>query len=126
VKIPLSTHFRKATCAEVDCPQYTNGWKIRVEQLPPELLHAARTSGRRYRELHVSEDETYLIFEAGQACFQESTHRKRLDREEIFLRRDGDSRGNPTGNRVIHTSPGAWADDFGEHQNKLSDAAERG
>lgn len=124
---PASTHFRKATCAEVDCPRYLNGWRVRVEQLTPELLHAAKTSGRKYSELRVAEGETWLIFEAGQPCFQAGEHRKRLDRPELYIVRDGDWRGNPRGTEARrHARPEHWVEDFSEHQGRLAAAHEKG
>jgi hypothetical protein len=126
VAAPMSTHFVRASCAEVACPNYLNGWRVRVEILPPHLLHQARTSGRRFTEVHVAEGETWLVFEAGQACFQAGEHRRRLERAERFIIRDGDHRGNPLGTRPVEISDGSWVDDFGEHQEKLAEQAERG
>ena len=54
--------------------------------LTPEMAQTARTTGRRYREMHVQEGETWLVFEAGQPCFRASTHRKSLEREPIVAR----------------------------------------
>jgi hypothetical protein len=123
---PLSTHWRPATCAEVDCPEYIKGWKLRVEGLPPEMLHAAKTSGRKFTELNVTATENWLVFEAGQPCFRAQLHRKLLDKQEIFVVRDGDYRGNPTGNIRKHTRPEHWREDFAEHQEKLAQQIQRG
>lgn len=123
---PLSTHWRPATCAEVDCPNYLKGWRLRVEGLPLEMLHAAKTSGRKFSELDVTENEHWLIFEAGQPCFRAAEHRKLLDKQEIFVVRDGDFRGNPTGNVRRHTRVDYWLEDFSEHQENLKTAIERG
>lgn len=127
IAAPASTHFRKATCQEVDCPRYLNGWRVHVEQIGPELTHAAKTSGRRYREMRVAEGQTYLVFEAGQPCFQAGEHRKRLDRPELFIVRDGDWRGNPRGTEARrHARPEDWVDDFATHQGRLADAHRQG
>jgi hypothetical protein len=123
---PVSTHWRPATCAEVECPEYTRGWKLRVEGLPPEMLHAAKTSGRKYTELDVNENEHWLIFEPGQPCFRSQLHRSLLDKQEIFIVRDGDFRGNPTGNVRRHTRPEHWTEDFAEHQDKLARQIQQG
>lgn len=125
---PLGTHFRPATCEEVGCPHYANGWRVRVEGLPPELVHAARTSGRKYMEQHVADNETWLVFDAGQACFRASDHRTRKsDRPPLYVVRDGDYRGNPrrTKDRVHHT-PDNWLDDFATHQQAIADEIEKG
>lgn len=123
---PLKTHWRPATCAEVDCPQYTKGWQVRVENLTPEMLHAAKTCGRKYSELRVAEGETWLVYEAGQSCFRASQHRVKLDRQEIYIARDGDWRGNPSGRVLKHTRPENWVDDFQSNSEKLIDLRERG
>ena len=124
---PTSTHFRPATCAEVDCPNYLRGWRVRVEGLPAELLHTAKTSGRRWREQRIAEGETWLLYEAGQPCFEAGTHRLRLDKPELFLVREGDFRGNPRGTKArMHQRPADWVDDFGEHQQHLADEHQKG
>lgn len=126
IAAPLGTHFRPATCAEVDCPDYLHGWRVRVENLTPELLHTARNCGRRYREVQVAQGETWLSFEAGQSCFRAGEHRKRLERPELFIVRGGDHRGNPLGQSREHTRPEDWVEDFAEHQQGLADTQQKG
>lgn len=123
---PLSTHWRPATCAEMDCPNYLKGWRLRVEGLPLDMLHAAKTSGRKFSELNVSENENWLVFEAGQPCFRASEHRALLDKQEIYIVRGGDYRGNPTGEVRKHTSPIFWREDFAEHQEKVARQIQQG
>lgn len=123
---PLSTHWEPATCQQVGCPDYANGWRVRVEGLPPEMLHAAKNSGRRYRELEVAQNDNWLVFEAGQPCFRASEHRRLLDKQEIFIARDGDYRGNPTGVVRRHTSPEFWLEDFSEHQERIAQQTQQG
>lgn len=124
---PLSTHWRKATCAEVDCPHYLNGWRTQVEQLTPDLREAVRTSGRKYTVSAVAPGFTYLVFEAGQPCFAAATHRKRIEREPLYIVRDGDWRGNPRRTRARqHLNPQTWVEDFAEHQQKLADEIKKG
>lgn len=124
---PLDTHWRPASCEEVHCPDYLNGWRVRVEGLPGELLHAARTSGRRFTEMRIAEGETWLHFAAGQPCFQAVRHRAPLGRPPLYLVRDGDHRGNPRGTRArLHQRADLWVEDFAEHQDRLADAQKRG
>lgn len=120
IKAPLSTHFRSATCAEVDCPNYRQGWKVRTDGLSQQMLHTAMNSGRKFSWLHVSEQENWLVFEAGQPCFESQRHRKRLEREELFVVRDG--RSTP----VRHTRPELWMEDLHEHTDKLAEARKEG
>jgi len=111
---PTTTHFRPATCQEVDCPAFQYGWTLATAGQPAVLVHAAKNSGRAFIAVR---DETtgaeQLIFESGQPCFKASTHRVRVDRPEIFLSRNGDWRGNPDGPRATPTrfsGADAWAD----------------
>lgn len=126
IAVPLKTHWRPATCAEVSCPQYLNGWRVRLDQLSPPMQHAARTSGRKFLELDVSEDEHWLVFEAGQPCFRASEHRIKLDKQEIYIARDGDYRGNPTGRVRRHTRPEFWTEEFNENQGRIEQARQQG
>ena len=127
VRSPLATHFRKATCAEVECPHYLNGWRVNWDNLTPDLRHAVTTSGRKYRLEVVSATESWLVFEAGQDCFRASQHRTRVDRPPLYLVRDGDWRGNPRGTKArLHQRPDNWVEDFAEHQQKLSDEIAKG
>lgn len=123
---PLSTHWRPATCVETGCPDYLKGWRIRLEGLPPEMAHAARTTGRKYAELDVTETEHWLVFEAGQPCFRAAEHKALLDKQEIFIARDGDFRGNPSGNVRRHTRPEDWQEDFAIHQDQLAQRIQQG
>jgi len=125
---PLSTHFRKATCAEADCAYYRDGFQVRVEGLAPQVLHAVQHSGRKYTVQKVAEGETYLAFEAGQPCLRAALHRVRVsDRPPLYVVRDGDWRGNPrrTKDRVHHT-PDNWLDDFADHQQRIVDEIAKG
>ena len=127
MRSPLSTHFRPATCAEVDCPHYLNGWRVHLEALTPDLQEAARKSGRRYREERVAEGQTYLVFEPGQQCFRVSQHRARVDRPPLYIVRDGDHRGNPRGTKArLHQNPANWVEDFATHQQAIADEIEKG
>lgn len=124
---PLATHYRPATCAEVGCQHYLKGWQVRVEALTEDLLHAARNSGRRYVEQHIAEGETWLVFGAGQPCFQVRQHRAPVGRPPLYLVRDGDHRGNPRRTKArLHQRPENWVEDFAEHQQKLKNEIEKG
>jgi hypothetical protein len=124
---PLSSHFRPATCAEVDCPNYVNGWRVNNEALTPDLREAVAASGRKYRLEVISATESWLVFEPGQPCFKAAQHRTRLDRPPLFVVRDGDHRGNPRGTRArLHQNPGNWVEDFATHQQAIADEIKKG
>jgi hypothetical protein len=126
VKSPIATHWRKASCAEAGCQAYEMGWKVRKETLTPELLHTATTSGRKYSVLEVAPGETYFVYEPGQACFAESTHRVPLGRPELYVVRGGDWRGNPRGERRAHNSVEHWLEDLHEHTDRINTVLEHG
>jgi hypothetical protein len=125
---PLGSHFRPATCEEVGCQHFLNGWRTRIEGLPADMLHAARTAGRKFTEQRVAEGETWLVFEAGQRCFRASEHRTRIsDRPPLYVVKDGDHRGNPRGTKPrVHMSPDNWLDDFATHQQAIADEIKKG
>ncbi|MFE2073725.1 hypothetical protein [Streptomyces misionensis] len=124
---PISTHMRRATCEEVGCEHYINGWRVRVENLTPQMLHDARNSGRKYTEQQIAEGETWLIYPAGQPCFKAAEHRAPIGRPPLYLVRDGDHRGNPRGTKArLHQRAADWVEDFAEHQQGLADEIRKG
>lgn len=131
IAAPHSTHFRLATCAEIDCPPYLNGWSTTLtpdNDPDGKLDYLIRHSGRSFKEERNPLDGSAMfVFEAGQPCFAAHTHRIRLDRPEVYAVRGGDWRGNPLNVRpVIHTRPELWIEDFAEHQDRLVTKLERG
>lgn len=122
---PLSTHYRNGTCEEANCPDWRFGWRIRVEVLDAQQLHDVRNCGRRYSEVQVAENETWLVYEAGQPCFR-SPHKIPLNRPELFVVRGGDWRGNPLGDVFQHSGAESWVDDFATHQDRIQTAIDRG
>lgn len=125
IKAPAATHWSKATCQQVDCPDFLNGWRVRVEGLDPELLHAAEHSSRRYRRLDVGPGETWLVFEAGQPCFRAAAHRRRTGRPELYVVRGGDWRQH-TGMIRQHVNADDFVDDWANHQRRIADTIEKG
>lgn len=123
--------WRKATCAEVDCEHHLNGWLTKVDESTDlgkqQAWYIRNKSGRRFTEDRNREPGlTLFVFEAGQACFAADKHRLRTGRPELFVVRDGDWRGNPTGNRRVHQRPEDWVDEFANHQQQLADQTKRG
>ncbi len=127
ILMPTETHWRKATCREIDCPRFLKGWKAQVEVMTPQQIHLIKAAKYRYRELRVALGETWWLFEAGQTCFQADLHRIQLGKPELFVVRDGDWRGNPRRTPTIrHKRPEFWVEQFSEHQAKLAKAREQG
>jgi hypothetical protein len=126
---PRATHFRPATCAEVDCQHYLAGWKSVIDESTDlgksQAYFIRNQSGRHFREeRNAAPGVTIFIFEAGQKCF--SNHELRLDRPELYLVKGGDWRGNPTGFKRQHVNAEDWVDDFANHQSKIADAVQQG
>ena len=125
VMAPKSSHWTNATCAEIDCLPYKNGWTSTIDEstvIGQQTAHAIRTAYRpgSYTVLKVPTG-TQFTFSAGQPCFQASTHKKRIQRPDTLLVQGGDYRGNPAKVPTrTHTKPEFWAEDFAEHQSKLS------
>jgi hypothetical protein len=124
---PLSTHFRDAVCAEVSCQAYANGWKTIID-----VSDAIGRQRANYIRLHsgrqftVTEQGTLVTFtfHSGQHCFKQ--HKVRLEREENFVVRGGDWRGNPRQEGFQHKNAADWVDDFANHQDRIATAHERG
>lgn len=122
---PISTHFRDGTCEEAGCEAQQFGWRTTVDETSNlgqmQAHYIRKESGRKFTEEKDSLGMTVFTFEAGQKCFK--PHKVRIERPEIFRVRDGDHRGNPTGNLRVHTRPEDWVEDFAEHQQRLADQA---
>lgn len=119
---PLNTHFRKATCAEVECAAQSRGWKSVIDESTTlgqaQAAYIRRDSKRKFVESKNEAGLTEFVFESGQTCFQ--THQVSLERPAIFIVKDGDFRGNPTGRHMQHTQPEHWVEDFAEHQDNVA------
>lgn len=123
---PLATHFRAATCEEVDCPNWRYGWKT-ILPSDSDLIAVLKGSGRAYTETKAPGGLVEFTFKPGQSCFKASQHRVRIERPELFVRRPGDFRGNPTRERpFVHAKPEHWVEDFATHQDDIRSEIEKG
>jgi hypothetical protein len=126
VASPVQTHTRPATCPEVGCKRYENGWKTIVpvgsehEATVREMVTGQLDQYRRhFTERRVGDGLVEFRFEAGQMCFDLLRHRKSLQRPEFYTVRGGDWRAN-TGLIRRHTKPEFWVEDFAENQQKIA------
>lgn len=123
---PRATHFRKATCQEVECKAYAHGWVTTVDTsttLGAQQANYIRLhSGRSFRVNTLGEMVAFT-FAPGQQCF--AMHKVSLEREPIMVVRGGDWRAN-LGLIRRHTRPVDWVDDFAENQQSIVDAQQRG
>ena len=131
IRSPLATHFRPATCAEVECQAHTKGWRTAVDESTDlgqrQAYYIRKQSGRRFSEHRDEAGLTVFEFEAGQRCFRSDEHRVSLQRPENFLVLGGDYRGNPMRTPAHkHTRPEFWVEDFANHQDKIADRRKAG
>jgi hypothetical protein len=121
ISAPIQTHMRPATCAEVECAAWAHGWSTTVDVGTDlgvrQAGYIVGSSGRKFNSAQAGGMLTFT-FPSGQRCFRE--HHVPLEREPIFIVRGGDHRGNPGGERRVHSSGADWAEDFAEHQSKIN------
>lgn len=119
LRAPVQTHFRPATCAEVGCPHYINGWKT-ILPVGSDLIDVLRRSGRRYVQVDSERGGLVeFIFEAGQSCFRASTHVVSLEREPLYLVTAG-------GDRRVHARGEDWVEDSSEYLDAVRDEIGKG
>lgn len=130
IRAPRETHSRPATCQEVDCLAFTNGWTLRKEDLSPELYHAATNSRRHYQEIVITEGHTVLQFSAGQPCFAE--HRVSLERPAFYYAGPGTPlthltpRTFTTRRATKFDRADQWVDDMQTNLDRIRTIRERG
>lgn len=114
-----------AACEQIGCEAWTRGWDSVIDESTTlgqqQAAYIRMQSGRTFREMKTEAGLTVFRFEAHQRCFAE--HRTR---PEIYLVRDGDWRGNPTGRQRQHTRPADWVEDMTENQGRLIDLQQKG
>lgn len=130
IDAPLTTHWRTATCAEVECAAYLQGW---TSDVPPDSAGEARIKQIYDAEIRsgkvttskTSEGFTRYHFPAGTACFRRIWHKLPLERDAIFTVRSGDWRGT---DGVIRTFKNGeeWVDSFANHQDRIKQLIDRG
>lgn len=126
---PKETHTVPASCEDVECRSYANGWRMKLDlqtELGQRQAHYIKyTSGRSYKVISQRDGLVELEFASGQPCFQE--HRKRTQRPEIYRVKGGDHRGNPLRTLTrVHKKPEFWVEEFAENQDRLKTRIERG
>lgn len=128
---PLRTHWRAATCAEVDCPNYLNGFRVLADEttdLGQRQAHYLRhDKTRAHKESRGDTGLTVFEFPPGTTCFRADEHRTRRGLPELFLVQPGDWRSRPRRDAIFqHARPQDWVEDFGEHQQRIADQREKG
>lgn len=120
---------RPATCAEVGCRPYHEGWQINALVLTEQHYADLKAGGWAWTVIDVSATEQYLLFSPGQRCLAHSTHRiHAADRPSIYVVRDGKP-GRYRGTRRLHGGRRAaadWKDDMQNHLSTVADDRRKG
>lgn len=125
ISSPIKTHFRKATCAEVNCEAYINGWSLPKANLDPQMLYLATHSGKSYKEYDLN-GTIYLVYSAGQTCFNAAKHVISLQRPEFYFAGRGDYRSFSPRRSHKYERSDQWLDDFATHQARNKQLVDRG
>lgn len=124
IRRPWATHWVPATCEAAGCLNHLQGWQTVVPADSPQADYIRHDRSRRHAETQEAGLSTFT-FEAGQTCFTQ--HKVPADRQEIFVVKDGDWRGNPRGTAPrIHQNADDWVEDFALHQDRIKTQLERG
>jgi len=107
IRVPRATHFRPATCEETDCPEWRYGWKIRWDVLTEQQRYDLEHS-----PWHFTTDAEWAVFEAGQPCFRFRSHSVRIDKPEIFLKKNLHMSSAAGATAYRHKNAQDWTDDF--------------
>ena len=108
---PSRTHWRKATCREVNCSHYMNGWVTRVAPGSPQDLYI-RADTERHHKLERGEEFNFYTFEPGQRCYRSGQHRIKLDRGP-WLTKNSLTRHSSYSEQFA-MEPERWTDEFNE------------
>ncbi len=115
----------KAVCEQVGCPAWRQGWESVIDERTDlgraQGAYIRGQSGRTFREQLRGDGLTVFRFESGQRCFAEHQ-----TRPELYLVRDGDHRGNPTGRRRVHVRPADWVEHMQEEFGRFNEDRQRG
>jgi hypothetical protein len=115
----------KTVCERVGCAAWREGWESAIDESTDlgraQAQYIRTQSGRTFREMRTEAGLTVFRFEAHQRCFAE--HKTM---PELYLVRDGDFRGNPTGRRRVHTRPQDWVENVQEELGRFNEDRRRG
>lgn len=115
----------RTVCERVACQAWRSGWESAIDERTDlgkaQAAYIRTQSGRTFKEQKTAAGLTVFRFEAYQRCFADHQ-----TRPELYVVRDGDYRGNPTGRKRQHTSAADWVDHMQEEFGRFQDDRERG
>ena len=119
------TWWRQATCEEVDCGQWAEGWVTAVDEATDlgqrQADYIRYHAGRRYTETRTEAGWTAFQFGPGQTCFAAAEHRVPAEREPLYLVQGGDWR-QATGKARVYDRGDQFADDLHAHTDQITTA----
>jgi hypothetical protein len=120
--------LRIASCQEAECDYWETGLTLlidtRIQGGPERLIYLRDQSGRRISGVQVEEGVWKIFVYPHQSCFRK--HRLPV-RDESYVRRMGDWRGNPDpGSRYKFKGPDDWVDSFANNLDQAATRFERG
>lgn len=131
VRAPLSSHWAKATCEEVDCDGWLYGFVTTVDvgtELGQRQFHFLTHDKRRsYSMQDIGAGLFKFVYRPGNICMNYQEHRAPIGKPPLLLVVGGDWRGNPLHAPTIrHRSVDNWVEDFSLHQNRITDIIKKG
>lgn len=121
------SHRRPASCAELDCEKWRNGWLTALDAGNPRQAKLAdwiRLHSKRSFTVEQIGMAVKFVFPAGQQCFEPHSVRCK---PPLYLVQGGDWRGNPRGVATVrHSGIDSWVDDFASNQQAIADRVGRG
>ncbi len=119
-------HFTPASCEEVDCSRWRNGFAVLTDQNTElgqrQAHHLRRVAGRTrtWREEIRGSGIVAFVYPPGTDCFAD--HQRRVERPPLYVVRRGDWRAPNLGERRVHRNVDEWVEDMQERTDKLSRA----
>jgi hypothetical protein len=128
---PIGSHFRDATCAEVNCDKYVNGWWIALnpkdETHQQTVIDLKERTNLKYKTMqHIDpvngKPNGFIRYEfyPGQECLQntinktrynQSWHKVSLERPVITIKKEH--------NRYVKKEHSQWVDEMDDHLHEL-------
>lgn len=110
---PLATHWRVASCEEVECQNYLNGFILPIDESSDlgqrQAAYLRNSQTRHFTERHGDGGITLFVFERGTRCF--AVHKLPRDEPPNFLQ--------------IRPMQGVQRQPFVEWAERYNDQAER-
>lgn len=123
---------RRASCAEVACPNHIHGWRTTLDPHAhaAQIAHIRNDTRRKHIETRSDTGQVVFTFEPGQDCYHTINvagsviQGHWVEMQTLYLVRGGDWRAVTEPARQLRGDQ--WTDDFGEHQAKLAERFAQG